>query len=378
MRTGSIQPGNSSSSIAETIVLLICLKRFKSSMQVNADTSNFSSFVSIYREAIHSKIISYLPKLQNRAFTKIIREYIDRMGQYRRPGLVILSGRLFGADEEELMLPAAAHQASEDWILMQDDAFDDSELRRGKPAAHKLYGWVHAINASDVGHMAMWRMLKDYALLAGQEKGNMMFEKFYDMLSYTAEGQHMENTFIHFTKSMRKATEAQYFRIIDRKTCYYTVYGPLQIGAIVAGQDDSVLQALKEIGTYAGRAFQIVDDILDMTADESKFGKKNFGDLYEGKMTLIMIYTYESATSEEKKKIDAIYEKTRQNKTKEDIDFLRSMVQKYDGIARAQEVAEEYGKKASASLRENRHLIPNNQYTPILTSAIRSMYERSQ
>ena len=91
-----------------------------------------------------------------------MRDYVDRQGSYRRPGLVMLTGQLFGAKPEDLILPAAAQQLSEDWILMQDDAEDDSELRRGKPAAQRIHGWVHAMNATNTGQMAMWRMLKDY------------------------------------------------------------------------------------------------------------------------------------------------------------------------------------------------------------------------
>ncbi|MDE1855268.1 MAG: polyprenyl synthetase family protein [Candidatus Micrarchaeota archaeon] len=347
-------------------------------MGISANAHSFNYFVTAYKEAIHSKIVSYLPSFENEDFAKVVREYIDRMGQYRRPGLVMLSGRLFGAGEKELLLPAAAQQASEDWILMQDDAFDGSEYRRGKPAAHKLYGWQNAINASDIGHMAMWRILKDYALQVGPEKGNLIFEKFYDMLSYTAEGQHIENNFIHFTKSLRNASEALYFRIADSKTCYYTVYGPMQIGAIAAGQQIGVLNALREIGQNAGIAFQIVDDVLDMNADESKFGKKKFGDLYEGKLTLMMLHSYRSATPDEKEKIDAIYSKERQDKTSEEIDFLKEMIEKYRGIEYAQRTAKAYGERAKTALSRYKSLIPQNEFTPIIMSAIEELYVRNK
>jgi geranylgeranyl pyrophosphate synthase len=347
-------------------------------MGISANAHSFNYFVAVYKEAIHSKIVSYLPSFENESFTKVVREYIDRMGQYRRPGLVLLSGRLFGVDEKELLLPAAAQQASEDWILMQDDAFDGSEYRRGKPAAHRLYGWPNAINASDVGHMAMWRILKDYSLQVGPKKGNRMFEKFYDMLSYTAEGQYIENNFIHFTKSLKNASEVLYFRIADSKTCYYTVYGPMQIGAIAADQHDSVLNALKEIGQSVGIAFQIVDDILDMSSDESKFGKKNFGDLYEGKLTLMMLNSYKCATPLEKEKIDKIYSKERQSKTPDEIDFLKEMIEKYKGLEYARRTAQAYGERAKVLLNEHMHLIPQNEFTPIIMSAIEELYVRKK
>ncbi len=228
---------------------------------------------------------------------------------------------------------------------------DDSDLRRGKPAAQRLHGWIHVINATNTGQMAMWRMLKDYVVAKGPA-GNRMYEKFQDMLGYTIDGQYIENKFIHDTKDLGKASEDLYFRICDSKTCYYTVYGPMQLGAIAAGQDDATLAMLKEIGKNAGVAFQIVDDILDMTADEKVFGKKNFGDLYEGKLTLMILHSYKSATAPERTAIDGIYRKKRQEKTEEDVGFLKDVIARYDGLGYARETARRYGAQANGGHRE--------------------------
>lgn len=339
---------------------------------------DFLEYIELHRKEVYDKICEYIPIKEPIGHYKIAREYVDRQGSYRRPGLVMLTAQLYGASPEEALLPAAAQQLSEDWILIQDDIEDDSELRRGLPALHKKYGVVHAIDASDTGQIAMWRMLKDYLLRAGPEKGNRLYEKFYDMLNYTVEGQYIENTFIQDIKDLKKADESLYFRIVDSKTCYYTVYGPMQLGAIVANQSNETLELLKRVGENAGIAFQIMDDILDMTADEKKFGKKNFGDLYEGKLTLIMLHSYKSATQEEKDKIDAIYRKRRQEKTKEEIDFLREIIGKYDGIGHAKEVAEKYGTKAQELVEQYSNTIPKNEYTEIIISAMQKLYKRDK
>lgn len=339
---------------------------------------NFKEYIELHRQEIYSKICEYVPVKEPKEHYAIMRDYIDRQGSYRRPGLVMLTGQLFGAKIEELLLPAAAEQLSEDWILMQDDAADDSDLRRGKPAIQRLYGWVHSVNATNTGQMAMWKMLKDYLVKYGTEKGNKMYEKFYDMLSYTVEGQYVENKFIHNTKDLSKASEELYYRILDSKTCYYTVFGPMQIGAIAAGQSDEMLSKLKEIGTYAGIAFQIVDDILDMTADEKKFGKKNFGDLYEGKLTLMILRAYQNATPEEKKKINAIYNKKRQDKTEAEINFLREMIDKYKALDYAKQKMKEFGDKAQVAIDNYSDKFPNNEYKEIILSAIEELYIREK
>jgi len=339
---------------------------------------NFKEYIEVYRNKVYSTICNYIPFREPKDFYSIARDYIDRQGSYRRPGLVLLTGQLFGASIDELILPASAEQLSEDWILMQDDAEDDSDLRRGKPAIQKLHGWVHAVNASNLGHMAMWKMLNDYTIKYGAEKGKRLYDKFYDMLEYTVAGQHIENEFIHNTKALSKASESLYFRIADSKTCYYTVYGPMQIGAILAGKPDSMLEKLKEIGENAGVAFQIADDILDMTCDEKKFGKKNFGDLYEGKLTLIILHAYENANQQEKEKIDSIYKKDRSQKTASDIDFLKEMIDKYDGLGYAKGIAEKYGKNAESQVKALWNELPSNEYKNILLSAMEELYVREK
>ncbi len=339
---------------------------------------NFKEYIEQYRSGIYSMICNYVQMKEPMGHYKITRDYIDRQGSYRRPGLVMLTGQLFGAKPEELMLPAAAQQLSEDWILMQDDLEDDSELRRGKPTLHRLYGVAHTIDASDTGHMAMWKMLKDYMQKVDINKGSRVFDKFYDMLVYTVEGQYIENTFIHDVKDISKADENFYFRIADSKTCYYTVYGPMQIGALAAGADPKVQSALKEIGQPAGVAFQITDDILDLIADEKVFGKRNFGDLYEGKITLMVLHAYKNANSTERAMLDSIYKKRRQEKSREEIDFVYEMIKKYDGIGYAKGIADKYGEQAKANVEKYSDLLPDNEYKDIILSAMQELYVRKK
>ena len=277
---------------------------------------NFKEYIDGHKDEIYGKIMEYLELKEPKEHYRIVRDYSERRGKYRRPGLLMLGGEMFGSPVSKLLLPAAAMQLSEDWILVHDDVEDDSEMRRGKPTLHKIYGKEIAINAGDAAHIAMWRMLKDYMMQVGLERGNIIFEKFYNMLDQTVAGQYIETNFIFNVRDLSKATKALYFRIVQSKTCYYTVYGPLQIGALVAGKDAGTVNILKTIGEPAGMAFQIIDDILDMTAEEKVFGKQRYGDLYEGKLTLIALHAYDQASSEEKEKIHAVYNKPRQKNMK--------------------------------------------------------------
>lgn len=340
---------------------------------------NFKEYIETQRGSVYSKICEYVPIKDPIDHYKLVREYSDRQGSYRRPGLLMLSGQVFGAKPEEMILPAAAMQVSEDWILVHDDVEDHSEMRRGKPTLQKICGYEIAINAGDSLHITMWKMLKDYIMLPGNKSiGNKIYEKFYDMLERTVEGQYIEDNFIFNIREIGKADEDLYFRIINSKTCYYTVYGPMQIGAMAAKSNKSMLNLLERIGTPAGIAFQIVDDVLDMTADEKVFGKKKYGDLYEGKVTLIMLQTYKKATPVEKAQIDLIYKKGRENKTEEDINYLLERIEKYGGVEYAKERAEYYGSKAKDAVEKNIGKLPHNEYTDIMLSAMEELYLRKK
>ncbi len=341
-------------------------------------TMDFNEYVTTNRDAIYKAIMSYMPLKDPVDHYRIVREYSERQGSYRRPGLLMLAGEMFSVPQSKLVLPAAAMQLSEDWILMHDDVEDNSELRRGKPALHKIYGSEIAINAGDAAHIIMWRMLKDYMDSEGKEIGGRLYDKFYDMLEYTVAGQYVENNFIFNVKSLSKASEELYFRIAAGKTCYYTVYGPMQLGAIVAGQSDGTLGVMKSIGEPAGIAFQIVDDILDMTADEKEFGKRRYGDLYEGKLTLIMLHAYNSASAQEKEKADGIYAKARGQKTAQEIEFLEGLASKYGSVDYARSVAEKYSAAAWQAMDRYRGIMPDNAYSETLLCAVESMYKRSK
>jgi geranylgeranyl diphosphate synthase type II len=338
---------------------------------------NFKEFTDQYKPLIYDKICEYVPMKEPTEHYRIARDYIDRQGKYGRCSLLMLTALMFGTKADEAILPAAAMQLSEDWILVQDDWEDDSVLRRGKPAAHRIYGPIHAINSTNTGQMAMWRMLKDYTI-KHPEKGDRLYEKFYKMLEYTVEGQYVENKFIHDTKDLGSASEELYLRIVESKTCYYTIYGPMQLGAITGGAEEKQLEVLREIGHATGVAFQIVDDILDLTADEKVFGKKNNGDLYEGKLTIPIMHTYELATPEEKAKLDVIYRKKRQEKTEDEIQYIRQLMDKYDGIGYAQKMVEHYGNIAKETLKNNIEVFPDNEYRAMLESAMESMYIRKK
>lgn len=199
-------------------------------------------------------------------FWEINKTYPERKGKYIRPTLVLLTALALGSDTEKAKKVAAAMQLSEDWILIHDDIEDHSLTRRDKPTLHELYGMELALNAGDALHMVMWKIISDI----GNAK---ITNEFYNMLFRTALGQGVEQI---WTNEKRKITQDEYFFVTEGKSAYYSVAGPMRLGAIIAESNENQLNKISDFGLHLGRCFQLVDDILDVSQDKN-----------EGKATLV-------------------------------------------------------------------------------------------
>lgn len=274
---------------------------------------------------------------------EIVTEYPKRQGKYLRPALVLLTCEALGVSQKRAIKTAAAMQTSEDWILAHDDFEDNSLLRRGEPTLHRKFGPELAINGSDTLHIIMWRMLFDnYNLLGGKLAGKII-DEFYKMLMRAALGQSIE---ILWTKQNRaNLTDDDWFFIADGKTVYYTTAGPMRLGAIIAGVTTQQLDRLFEFGVYLGRCFQIVDDLLDLTSDFRGL-KQQFNDIYEGKRTLMLGHLLRKVSVRDRKQILGILQKTREEKTPEEVKWMVDKMNEYGSIEYGKKIAEKLSHKA--------------------------------
>lgn len=193
-------------------------------------------------------------------FWNINKVYPERKGKYLRPTLVILIASAMGIDSKSVSLVAGAMQLSEEWILISDDVEDNSEKRRGKPTLHKMYGIELAVNASDALETIMWKMIIDC-------KNNEIIDEFYRIMVRTTLGQAVEQI---WTNKNEKLSDDQYFFVADSKSAYYSIAGPMRLGAIYAKATSEELNKITDFGLHLGRCFQLVDDILDLEQDKKE------------------------------------------------------------------------------------------------------------
>ncbi len=317
---------------------------------------DFEDLLRYYREKVLNIEKSYIEKVKKdvesaseierkdieRKHWNISFEYVLRSGKHIRSTLIILSTKAFGGEESKALLTAAAMEYCENWILVHDDIEDNSLVRRGDKTLHRKYGVELAINAGDFLHVMMWKILMDNRSNLGEELTFKLMEKFYKILLRTTLGQTAELLFMK--KDLKEIKEEDFYYIADGKTGLYSIGGPLSLGAIISGREDQI-NLLKEFGKYLGRAFQIIDDVLDVTSDFRGL-KERGNDIYEGKRTLLLIHLVNNCNGEEFEKVREILSKPREKKSKEEVEYIISLMNKYGSVSYARKRAEEFTKKA--------------------------------
>lgn len=285
---------------------------------------------------------SEVDDLELARFRRLQRDYPQRGGKGIRGRLVALSALAHGADLDEAASVAAALELFQNWVLVHDDVEDDSETRRGKPAMHRSVGIPVAINVGDAMHVAMWRLV----VHATSVSHPAVLTEFLDMISRTAEGQHLDLAWVEARRF--DVDEADYLAMVERKTAYYTVVSPLRLGAHLAGTTPD--PRFTTSGLALGAAFQIRDDVLNLLPDDDgAYGKEFAGDLLEGKRTLVLAHAFATLDDTDARRLEQLLDRPRNDKSEASMQEALRLLEQAGSIEYAQSVAEA---KAEAGLAE--------------------------
>ena len=217
-----------------------------------------------------------------------VGEYIINGGGKRlRPALVVLSADALGYQGRQHHDLAAVVEFIHTATLLHDDVVDESELRRGRATASALFGNAASVLVGDFLYSRAFQMMV--------EVGEMrVMQTLADATNVIAEGEVLQLLNCHNAD----VDAANYMRVIHCKTAKL-FEAAMRLGAILgmAGAQDE--QAVAEYGMHLGTAFQLVDDVLDYSADELQTGKHLGDDLAEGKPTLPLIYAMQHGSAEQ-------------------------------------------------------------------------------
>ncbi|MFB6255689.1 MAG: polyprenyl synthetase family protein, partial [Haloplanus sp.] len=169
------------------------------------------------------------------------------------------------------------------FTLIHDDIMDDDDLRRGVPAVHREYDLSTAILAGDTLFSTAFEVMADTG--APADRGLEAVRTLAETCTRICEGQALDVAF----ERDEEILPAEYLEMVEHKTA--VLYGAAAATpAILLGADDDVVEALSRYGIEAGQAFQIQDDVLDLTVPSDRLGKRRGSDLVESKETLITLH----------------------------------------------------------------------------------------
>jgi len=245
----------------------------------------------------------------DKAVAQPIWDFLDRGGKRWRPSLFLLVLEALGKNPETLREFAIIPEVIHNGTIMIDDIEDDSEFRRGKPCTHRLYGLDVAINAGNaMYYLPLLTLMKNRDQL-GADKLSRIYEIYAGEMVNLSLGQAMDIAWHKGLADANRLTEAQYLQMCAYKTGTLARMAAKIAGVLCDASEDTV-ERLGRFAEALGVAFQIQDDVLDLTSEE--FAEKKGGrgqDITEGKRSLIVIRTLEKANSADKKRLLAILNK---------------------------------------------------------------------
>jgi len=220
---------------------------------------------------------------------------VNAGGKRMRPMLTVLAARAFDYQGDEHISIAAIIEFIHTATLLHDDVVDESNMRRGRETANALFGNSASVLVGDFLYTRSFQMMT--------KLGNMkIMDILSDATNIVAEGEVLQL----MNCNDPDTTEESYMEVIYCKTAKL-FEAATRLAAVVAGQDEKVEKAMQEYGKYLGTAFQLVDDIMDYTADAKAMGKNVGDDLAEGKPTLPLLYAMKHGNEQQRQLIrDAI------------------------------------------------------------------------
>jgi len=302
---------------------------------------NFYDFIKPDIDKVESRIEELIPKEPEEVYG-ILPSFIRRGGKRIRPMLVLLCCSAVGGRKEDGIEPAALIEVFHNFTLIHDDICDDSKMRRGEPTLNVEYGVPISLNAGDALYTILWEGLASLKINGKTTEIQKMFSKAFRKV---VEGQGIELNW--YREKRFDLTEEEYFKMIGGKTAALMGLS-CETGAFIGEGDQQTRESLRNFGEKIGLAFQIHDDLLNITGDFDKYKKEIGGDITEGKRTLMVLDTLKKAEEDEREKLTGILNSN--SSKKEDIDFAVSLLKRYGSVDYAREKAEELVNDAVSSL----------------------------
>ena len=256
-------------------------------------------------------------------------------GKRLRPALLLLSAKLLGYTGEGAVRLGAVVEIVHTATLVHDDIIDEAQIRRGRPSANVNWGNSRCVLAGDWLYMQAFK-------IALEERKLKVLDVLIDLTQQMVEGE-----LLQMDKLGQCVTLQEHYDLIFRKTaCLFAT--SMRLGGILGDANDNQERKLEEYGRNLGMAFQIVDDVLDLTASEEVLGKPVASDLREGKVTMAVIHALEHCTPAERALIETVLRERAFRSVS--LPQVLEVLERYGSIAAANAAAVEFAQAAREAI----------------------------
>ena len=258
--------------------------------------NTFTDRLRLKTEEAEKLVAEYAPKLGEE--DKLLEEAMNYSflagGKRLRPLIMLEIFRLFGGEKEELVRPfAAALEMIHTYSLIHDDlpAMDNDDLRRGRPTNHKVYGEAVAILAGDgLLNLAAETSSKAFRYCETISEYKRVGEALSRLFTYSGADGMIGGQILDMLseEGKKEKTEDFFLTMYDLKTGGL-IKAAFVIGALLAGAGEDEIEIIEKVGASVGLVFQLQDDILDISGDETKLGKPVHSDERNNKLTYLKL-----------------------------------------------------------------------------------------
>ncbi len=310
-------------------------------------TGFFESTLARYRDLTTQALLDLIPQGGPPYLYDLVQVYPRRSAKGLRAALCFATCAALRGNSRQALNSAVAIELLHNAFLIHDDVQDGSERRRGAPTLYREHGIPIAVNVGNATNLLALRRLMQNRDLLGPHVSWQVFEETERMMRHSLEGQAMELAWIRDNVSMLGVKD--YLHMCLKKTSWYSFIYPMRVGALIAQSGHLEPDRFTRFGWYFGAAFQIQDDILNLTGDYRKYGKEIGGDLWEGKRTLMLIHVLKHCSAPERRRLEHFLAQPRSEHTRAEAVWLYSLMRRYGSIDYARRAARQL---AGASLLE--------------------------
>lgn len=283
---------------------------------------------------------------------------INAGGKRMRPLLTVLAARALNYQGQDHSAIAAIIEFIHTATLLHDDVVDESNMRRGRKTANAMFGNSASVLVGDFLYTRSFQMMV--------KLNNMrVMDILSDTTNIVAEGEVLQL----MNCNDPNTTQESYLKVIYCKTAKL-FEATTRLAAVISDQKPEIENAMADYGKYLGTAFQLVDDIMDYTADAKEMGKNIGDDLAEGKPTLPLLYAMHNGNEQQQQMIREAIEL---GNGMDNLDPILEAMTQTGALAYTQEKAEQEADKAIKAL----HVLPESEYKQALIALAHIAANRS-